>query len=543
MEITLLLTHGKIYTMDGRIFEAMAVSKDRIVKLGNNASIKSMGGPGTLKLDLKGKTVLPGFNDSHLHLQIHGANRNSADLRNVISIKELVETARRFMIRTGKMPGDWIYGWGWDQNILAEKTFPTKDDLDRISSENPVVILRACHHIGVMNTAAIRWVGATNGTSVPGGVFDRDRNGNINGVFREAAIGWVFDRIPAKSVDQIKADLEAGIREAVSFGVTSLQTSDLHDGIRFDEMVAAYSELREEGKLLTRINAQLYLPDRMVMLDFLKKRFRPFEGDNLFRLGPVKLLLDGSLGARTAALKEAYSDDPGNRGHLTYSREELFELVSLAHQHGMQLALHAIGDAAVEAGVDAVERAVKENPREHRHRIIHAQITNHDLLGRMAELRIMADIQPVFVSSDWNLVESRIGKERAKASYAWKSMLNEGIPMAAGTDAPVEDLNPMYGIYAAVTRKDRQGQPPGGWLPKQKLTVYEAVKLYTKGGAYATFEENDKGTLGEGKLADMAILSEDPFEAKPEDIKDIEVLTTILGGEIVYTSSPACQIK
>lgn len=536
MEITLLLTHGKIHTMDGRLFEAMAVSKDRIVKLGSTSELKAMGGPGTLKLDLKGKTVLPGFNDSHLHLQAHGANRNSADLRNAGSIKELVETARRFMLRTAKKPGDWIYGWGWDQNRFTEKTFPTRDDLDRISSEDPVVLLRACLHIGVMNTAAIRWVGVTNETSVPGGVFDRDRNGNINGVFREAAIGWVFDRVPGKSVEQIKADLDAGIREAVSYGVTSIQTSDLHDGIRFDEMVEAYSELRDEGKLTARINAQLYLPDRMTMLDFFKKRFRPFEGDNLFRLGPVKLLLDGSLGARTAALKEDYCDEPGNRGHLTYSRKELFELVSVAHDHGMQLALHAIGDAAAEAGVDAVERAVKASPREHRHRILHAQLTNHELLRRMAELGIMADIQPAFVSSDWSHVENRVGKERAKTSYAWKSMLNEGIPMAAGTDAPVEELNPMYGIYAAVTRKDRQGQPPNGWLPKQKLTVNEAVALYTRGGAYATFEENEKGTLSKGKLADMAILSEDPFEVEPEDIKDIEVLTTVLGGEIVYTS-------
>ena len=469
MEITLLLTHGKIYTMDGRIFEAMAVSKDRIVRLGNSAEIKPMGGPGTLKLDLRGKTVLPGFNDSHIHLQKRGANRNNADLRNAASIKELVEMARRFMIRTGKNPGDWICGWGWDQNNFVEKTLPTRDDLDRISSENPVVILRTGHHIGVMNTAAIRWIGTTNETCIPGGTLDKDRNGNINGVFREAAIGWVLDRVPIKSVAQIKEDLDVGIREALSFGVTSIQTSDLHDGIRFDEMVEAYSELREEGKLKTRINAQLYLPDRRIMMEFFKKRFRPFEGDNLFRLGPVKLILGGPL---------------------NYSREELEELISLAHEHGMQLALHTIGGAAIEAGIDAVERAVKENHREHRHRLTHTQITDPEPIRRMAELGI----------------------------------INEEADPAAGTDASVEDLNPMHGISATVKR-----------------TVYEALEFYTKGGAYATFEENEKGTLSEGKLADMAILSEDPFEAEREDIKDIEVLTTILGGEIVYTSSSGTE--
>ncbi len=535
MEITFLLTNGKIYTMDGRSFDAIAVSKDRIVKLGSNAEIKTMGGPGTLKIDLKGKSVFPGFNDSHLHLQVHGANRNSADLRTAASIKDVIEMTRRYMIRTEKKSGDWIYGWGWDQNNFIEETFPTRDDLDKISQENPIILIRTCHHIGAMNSAAIKIVGASNDTFIPGGVLDKDRNGNINGVFRENAIGWVYDRIPGPTVEQIKNDLYAGIEEALSFGVTSLQTSDLHDGIRFDDMIEAYSDLREEGKLKARINAQLYLPDRRLLTEFLKKRFRPFEGDHLFRLGPVKLLLDGSLGARTAALYEDYSDDPGNRGHLSYSQEELNGLVSIAHEHGLQLSLHAIGDAAIQAGIDAIEKAVKDSPREHRHRINHVQITNPGLIGRMAALGIMADIQPVFVSSDWNMAESRVGRERAKTSYAWKTMLEAGIPLAGGTDAPVESLNPMYGVYAAVTRKGRDGLPQNGWMPEEKLSVYEALELYTKGGAYATFEEKDKGTLSEGKLADMVILSEDPFEVEPESIKDIEVLTTILGGEIVVS--------
>jgi len=480
MEITFLLTNGKIYTMDGRSFDAVAVSKDRIVKLGSNAEIKTMGGPSTLKIDLKGKSVFPGFNDSHLHLQVQGANRNSADLRTAASIKDIIEMTRRYMIRTDKKSGDWIYGWGWDQNNFMEETFPTRDDLDKISSENPIVLIRTCHHIGAMNSAAIKIVGASNDTFIPGGVLDRDRNGNINGVFRENAIGWVYDRIPGPSVEQIKNDLHAGIEEALSFGVTSLQTSDLHGGIRFDDMIEAYSDLREEGKLKARINAQLYLPDRRLLTEFIKKRFRPFEGDHLFRLGPVKLLLDG---------------------HLSYSQEELNGLVSIAHEHGLQLFLHAIGDAAIQAGIDAIEKAVTESPREHRHRINHVQLTNPGLIGRMAALGIMADIQPVFVSSDWSMAES---------------------------------LNPMYGVYAAVTRKGRDGLPKNGWMPEERLSVYEALELYTKGGAYATFEEKEKGTLSEGKLADMVILSEDPFEVEPESIKDIEVLTTILGGEIVF---------
>lgn len=535
MEITFLLTHGKIYTMDGRVFEAMAVSKDRIVRLGSTAELKGMGGPGTLKIDLKGMTVVPGFNDSHLHLHVHGANRNSVDLRDAGSVKDIVEKTRRHMIRTEKKPGEWIFGWGWDQNLFHEKVFPNRYDLDTISGENPIIMIRTCHHIGVMNSAAIALTGATNETSITGGSFDKDRNGNINGIFRENAIEWVYSRIPGLSVAQIKNNLTAGIEEALKYGVTSLQTSDLHDGVHFDEMIEAYSGLRDEGKLKTRINAQLYLPDRRLMMEYIHKRFRPFEGDKLFRLGPVKLVLDGSLGGGTAALLQDYSDDPGNKGHLTYSQEELDGLVAAAHEHGMQVALHAIGDAAITAGIDAIEKAVREDPREHRHRLIHAQITNPELIGRMAALGIMADIQPAFVSSDWNMVENRIGKDRAKTSYAWKSMLDAGIPLAAGTDAPIEGLNPMHGIYAAVTRKDLDGMPENGWLKAQRLTVSEVLALYTKGGAYATFEENEKGTLTVGKLADMAILSEDPFEAEPDAIKDIEVLATVLGGEIVYS--------
>ena len=535
MEITFLLTHGKIYTMDGRVFEAMAVSKDRIVRLGTNAELKNMGGPGTLKIDLKGMTVVPGFNDSHLHLQVHGANRNSVDLRDAGSVKEIVEKTRRHMIRTGKNPGDWIFGWGWDQNNFSEKSFPCRHDLDMISKENPIMMIRTCHHIGVLNTAAVELLGVTNETEAPCGIFDKDRNGNVSGVFREGAIEWVYDRIPRPTVDQIKSDLSAGIEEALKYGVTSLQTSDLHDGIHFDEMIEAYNDLREEGKLKARINAQLYLPDRRLMMEYLHKRFRPFEGDQLFRLGPVKLLLDGSLGARTAALQKEYSDEPGNKGHLTYSQEELDSLVSIAHEHGLQVALHAIGDAAIQAGIDAIEKAVAVDPREHRHRLIHAQITTPEQIGRMASLGILADIQPAFVSSDWSMVENRIGVKRTQTSYAWKAMLDAELPVAAGTDAPVEGLNPMYGIYAAVTRKDREGMPEGGWMPTQKLTVYEIMTLYTKGGAYATFEEQEKGVLREGMLADMAVLSEDPFEVEPEAIKEIEVLSTVLGGEIVYS--------
>lgn len=535
MDISLIMTNGSIYTMNGREVEAMAVSEDRIVRLGTNAEIEAMATLKTEKIDLKGKTVLPGFNDCHFHLHIHGANRNSVNLEGSKSVEDIIEKGKTFVIHTGKKPGEWVSGWGWDQNDFAISEFPTKDDLDKISTENPIIIIRTCHHIGVMNSMAIEMVKANNESFISGGIFDKDEQGNLNGVFRENAISWVYERVPKLTIEQIKKNISAGIEEALSFGVTSLQTSDLHDGISFEEMYEAYTSLKTEGKLRSRINEQLYLPDKASLLSFLKKGFKTYEGDNLFRLGPVKLLTDGSLGARTAALLEDYSDSPGDKGNLTYTQEELDEFVDIVHQNGLQLHLHAIGDAAITACVDSIEKAITHKPSNHRHRINHVQIGSMELIERMARNGIMADIQPVFVSSDWNLVENRIGKARTETSYAWKTMMKAGIPLAGGTDAPVEGLNPMHGVYAAVTRKDRDGNPKDGWRTEESLSVYEALELYTKGSAYATYEENEKGTLAEGKLADMVVLSEDPFAIEPDRIKDIEVLMTILGGKVVYS--------
>lgn len=535
MDISLILTNGRIYTMDGGKFEAMAVSKDRIVKLGINSVIKSMATSTTHWIDLKGRSLFPGFNDSHLHLQIRGSEKNSVALGDCKSVLQIIEKGKKFIAETNKRTGEWIFGEGWNQNNFDVKEFPTREDLDKISNENPIIFVRTCHHIVIMNSMALKIVGVNNDTFIKGGIFDKDNRGNSNGIIKEGAVDWVYNRMPKATIAQIKNEISIVIKEALSFGVTSLQTSDLHNGIKFDEMYEAYMSLKNEDKLRARINEQIYVPDKASLLSFLEKGFKPFEGDNFFRLGPIKLLTDGSLGARTAALTEDYSDNPGNKGTLIHTQKELDEIVNIVHQHGMQLSLHAIGDAAMKSCVEAIEKAYTLKPYAHRHRINHCQIGSIELFEKMVKLGIVADIQPSFVSTDWSTVENRVGKTRAQTSYAWKTMMQAGIPLAAGTDAPVESLNPMYGIYAAVTRKGLDYNPEGGWLPEEKLSVYEAIELYTKGSAYASFEENEKGTLTVGKLADMVVLSEDPFEVKPDSIKDIEVLTTIVGGEIVYS--------
>ncbi|MBU3145139.1 amidohydrolase [Clostridium sp. CF012] len=535
MDISLILINGKIHTLDGKIFESMAVAKDRIVKLGLTSVIKSMATSVTHKIDLKGKSLFPGFNDSHLHLQIRGADKDSVNLSDSRSLQDIIEKGKQFIIFTNKNSGEWLHGYGWNQNNFDVKSFPTRDDLDKISTVHPIVFSRTCHHIGVMNSIAIKLTNINNDTAIKGGSFDKDKNGIINGIFREGAVDFVYNQIPKATISQIKNNISIAMEEALRFGVTSLQTSDLHNGIKFEEMYEAYMSLKDQGRLKARISQQLFLPDKTKLLSFLDKGFKPNAGDNYFRLGPVKLLTDGSLGARTAALIEDYSDDPGNKGVLTYFQTELDEMVDIAHQNGFQITLHAIGDAAVKSSVEAIEKAFALKAINYRHRINHCQIGNIELFERMAKCGLVADIQPVFVSSDWSMVEGRVGKSRVQTSYAWKSMTKAGIRLAGGTDSPVESLNPMYGIYAAVTRKGLDGNPSSGWLPDEKLSVQEALELYTKGSAYATYEENEKGTLTEGKLADMVVLSENPLEVPRDNIKDIEVLTTIVGGNIVYS--------
>ena len=336
-------------------------------------------------------------------------------------------------------------------------------------------------------------------------------------------------------MEEIKTAILTAANQAIRVGLTSLQPSDLHS-CTFDVMYEAYMQLKNEGRLPVRINEQLYLPDLETLDRYLEKGFEPGHGDEMFRLGPMKLLTDGCLGARTAALREDYSDDAGNRGMLTYEQEELNALIRKAHKAGMQVFIHAIGDGAIEESLKAIEQALLEHPREnHRHIINHFQIAGSDLFEKAAELGVLADIQPVFVSSDWGMAEGKVGADRLKSSYAWKSMADHGIRLLGSSDCPVEHCDPFPAIYAAVTRKDLDGNPCGGFMPEEKLTVEQALKLFTTGGAYGSFEEDRKGILAEGYLADMVVLSEDPYTVQEDELKDIEAVMTIMDGKIRYS--------
>lgn len=536
----LILINGKIHTMDKLkpTAEAVAVKAGNIVMVGSSKDVLKLKTDNTEVIDLQGKALLPGFNDSHMHLLNFGLSLRMVDLNSVKTIDEIIERTRSFIEAKGIEKDKWIQGRGWNQDYFnGEKRFPTRYDLDKISVEHPIALSRACGHICIVNSKALELAGVTKDTpQVEGGYFDLDQEGEPLGIIRENALSLIYDKIPAPQVPEIKEIIKEVAAYANSRGLTSVQSDDLESipGGSSELILQAYSELKEEGFTL-RVNEQCLLPDMDRLKKFLDKGYRTGYGNELFKIGPLKLLADGSLGARTAALCETYADDETTNGILVYDDKELEELVKFAHDGGMQVAIHGIGDRAMYMAFEALEKALKDNPREnHRHSIVHCQITDEVLLDKFRNMKVIAHIQPIFLHYDIHIVEQRVGREKAKKTYAFKTMIDKGVHIGMGTDCPVEPLDVMPCIYCAVTRKDLKGYPEEGWLPEERLSVEEAVYNYTMGSAYASFEEHVKGSITEGKLADLVVLSDDIFEVKPERIKDSKIEKTFLGGKLVY---------
>ncbi len=530
------MLNGRIYTLDGKIAEAVAAYDGIIIGVGTSEEIRLLIDSQTEIIDLKGHTVLPGFNDSHLHLLAYGASLDEVDLHGVQSIQDLIHRSRKFIEVRGKRPGEWVVGAGWDQNCFFDKRFPDKGDLDQISLDHPIFFERSCGHVAVMNSAAINHLHLSPDIQVRGGIFDRDEKGELTGFIQQTAIEWVVSRRPKPDKNQMMGIISAAAGEMVKVGLTSVQTDDLDEiGFTiFDDLVDAYRQLRIDGKLPLRIYEEVQTPEKVVLEKFLTRGLRTGDGDDFFRIGPIKLILDGSLGSRTAALREEYCDEPGNTGILTYSQAVFDDLVATAHQEKMQVAVHAIGDAALETALNGFEKALQIDPSPRRHRIVHCQIGDQGLYKRMGRLGMLADIQPSFVITDWKAAERSLGLKRTQVSYAWKTLLNCGVVICGGSDSPIESFNPLEGIYAAVTRKTAMDYSAPRWLPWESLTVEEAVRLYTICPAFASFEEDSKGTITIGKLADMVVLSQDPFTVVPEDIAYIKNLATIVGGKVQY---------
>lgn len=526
-----MLYNGRVIDLAASPGKATAVLTEggRIKAVGADDEIRRAARPGTPAVDLDGMTVVPGFIDSHLHLLGLGLSLDNLDLTGVSSIAELTRLVAEKA--AGQPAGEWVVGRGWDQDLFAEGRYPNRQDLDRAAPDRPVSLVRNCGHVTVANTAALRLSGITRDTADPtGGHLDRDETGEPTGVLREAGKGLL--RTPAPGRERLERALGLAVRRALAAGVTSVHTEDTR-GLGFATVHDVYRQALGPEGLPFRVSID---PAYEHLDEVLAAGMRTGSGDEYVKVGAVKLFADGSLGASTAALVEPYGDDATSKGIPVLDPRELRDRVRRVHGHGLQLATHAIGDRAVEMTLEAYRQALEEIPRpSHRHRIIHCQVMRPDQFRWFAALGLVADIQPKFVTTDMRWAEKRLGPERTKTAYAWKTFIDAGIHVAGGSDCPVEPLDPALGIYSAVTRQDLDGRPPGGWLPDQRLTVDEALRLFTVGGAYAAFEERDRGSVEPGKLADLTVLRQDPLTIPPEELKDLQVEMTIVGGRIAFS--------
>ncbi|MGM0410450.1 MAG: amidohydrolase [Bacillota bacterium] len=516
--------------------EAFVVNRGKILEVGKSDLLKK-NYPQAKFVDLNGKTVIPGLNDSHLHLFQYGISKRKIDLSATNSIKEIQNKIKNYIKNNDLKENEWIEAKGWNDENLKEKRFPTLKDLDQITKKYPIIAKRACFHVASVNSKALHLAKIDNNISDPeGGEIAKNSNGELNGLLYDEAIDLIEEKIPQKSVSEIKEILKESFQDLLATGLTSAQVDDFFNVENPEKILKAYLELKEEGKIPLRINLQMRIPSKEKIKEFNERGIITGYGDENFKIGAVKLVLDGSLGARTAALKKEYNDKKSITGKKLYKQEKFNEICKFAKKRGFQLAVHAIGDKAIEMALNGFEYTY-ENAKEakkHRPIIVHAQVSNKKLNDKMKKLGIIAAIQPVFLRSDWDIIENRLGKKRAKLSYAWKSYYNQGIHLSGSSDAPIEPFNPFFGLYTAVSRQDFDGNPENGWHPEEKLTINQALEIFTKGSAHQSFEENIKGELSKGKFADFLIINKDIRNIESSEIKDIEVLKTYVGGKAVY---------
>ena len=528
---TLLITNAAIYTVDKQHpkAEAVAVIGDRIVAVGSSAEINLWRGLDTKVIDARGKLLLPGFNDAHLHFISGGAQLDQVNLTDATSPQEFTG---RIAVQVKKtLKGEWILGGRWDETKWPNPEVPTKEIVDPVTGNTPIFIERYDGHLSLANSAAMRLAGISAKTSdVPGGVIVRDASGNPTGIFKDAAQELINKAIPPMSHERRMRAARRALEHAASLGVTSVQ----HMNPEFAD-VAVYSEIAEKGELTTRIYA---VPMETDWHDQAKVGIRRSWGSTYLRLGAVKGYADGSLGSRTAYMFEPFADDPGNRGLLSdemHPPSAMRDRLMQADAAGLQVRIHAIGDRGISMTLDIFSDIEKEHGyHDQRFTIEHAQHMAEKDFERFAALHVIASMQPYHAIDDGRWAEARLGHGRARYSYAWRSFFDHGVTLAFGTDWPVAPLDPMLGVYAAVTRATLDGKNPDGWIPEEKITLPEAIESYTMGAAFAEFQDSEKGSISPGKLADMVIVSDNIFELKPEAIRNVKVNTTIVGGKVVY---------
>ncbi|MGD8598517.1 MAG: amidohydrolase [Anaerolineae bacterium] len=526
-ELTLL--NGDFYTQDpGQPnAQAVAIREGRFVAVGSSAQIRELVPPGGRTIDLEGRRVLPGLSDAHLHLYDWSLGLQRLQLA---SVRSRAELRQRLAQRAGlTQPGDWILGGGWNETRWPVPRMPTRVDLDAVTPEHPAILWRSDLHLAVANTLALGQAGIASDTPDPAdGVIDRDATGQPTGVLRELAINLVRDVIPPPTGREALDAIEHGIGELHRLGLTGIHDYRLMGGADGPPAFGAYQRLSSLGKLDLRLWMQL--PGERLD-EVLELGLRSGFGDACLRIGHLKLFADGGQGARTAWMLEPYQDT-GTCGMPLMPVEELADAVRRAEQAGLAVAVHAIGDRANRQVLDLFERG-ESSPGAIPHRMEHVQNIRPDDVVRLGRLGIVASVQPIHVTDDIAVIEGSVG-ERSRFAYPFRDMLDAGVPLALGSDAPVADPNPLWGIHAAVTRQCRDGLPVGGWYPAQRLTIAEAIWGYTMGAAQASGRQAELGSITPGKLADLVVLDRDILTADAMEIAHCQVIMTVFDGRVVF---------
>lgn len=518
---------GYTPTGDGiRDFSVLVFGADgRIVATGDESLLDGI--PEDRRIDGGGRFVLPGLTDAHAHLYSQGVLTASLNLMGVPSVEAAVEHIREYAAsrRTG-----WILGRGWNQVLWPVKEFPTAADIDAVVADRPVWLRRIDGHAGWANSNALEIAGIDADTPDPvGGKIVRDNNGKATGILIDNAMALVEQHVPDPTRDEIRESYASAIDSLLALGITGV-----HDAGISKTEAEVYMSMADDGQLGMRIYAML--SDTGANLDAFAEPIRAY-GNDYLDIASVKLYSDGALGSRGAAMIEPYDDDPENRGLPFYTQEELDGFVRKANDKGFQVGIHAIGDLGNRMALDAFARAQDGKPSPLRNRVEHAQIIALDDIPRFSELGVIASMQPVHATSDMNMAEDRVGPQRIKGGYAWRRLLDSGAVIASGSDFPVELPDPFHGLYAAVARQDREGLPEGGWYRDQAMTRAEALRSYTLGAAYAAHQEERFGSLEAGKWADFIVIDRDYFTVPSDEIDDIRVLQTWVGGRLVFDAA------
>jgi len=551
----LVLTNGIISTMDenhprasmiairGETIVAVAYNISDAVKSEQAAEVQALIGPNTRVIDLGGKFAMPGFNDAHIHLFGAAYAKLQIDFTGVKSIPEFQDRIRARL--KDYKPGEWILGRGWDHTLWPEKKFPTRQNLDALSTDHPMVFGRLDGHVAIANSRALKIAGVTRDTpDPPGGHIERDASsGEPTGMLEESAMSLVYGRIPRYSMEQRRRAFQLVMDEAVQYGVTSVQDNsvmDADDAANYGwQNFLVLDQLKREGKLKFHVTEWLPFLAPVSRLEEMR-RFGGSStpenpGDPWLKTGQAKLIMDGSLGSRTAAMLAPYSDDPSTSGILEIEPDRLKQMAIERDRAGFQLGFHAIGDRANRVALDTFAAVLEANgPRDRRDRVEHAQVVEAVDFTRFGKLNVIASMQPAHLLDDERWATDRLGPERSRGAYAWHTMERNGVPLAFGTDYPVVPINPLRGIYACVTRQLTDGMPKRGWQPQERLRAKDCFRAYTVGSAFAQFEEQRKGTIAPGMLADIVVYPKDLNETKPSEILTISVVMTIVGGKIVY---------